>query len=71
MTQTIAVSDLVVGDVFKIEQGMRVPSDSILLDGIDVRTDESATKTTKATLILSFSVRVSLLQEWVPLWYCV
>lgn len=42
MTQTIAVSDLVVGDVFKIEQGMRVPSDSILLDGIDVRTDESA-----------------------------
>lgn len=42
LTQTIAVSELVVGDIIKIEQGMRIPADCILLDGIDVSTDESA-----------------------------
>jgi P-type Ca2+ transporter type 2B len=42
MTQTIAVSELVVGDVIKIEQGMRIPADAILLEGIDVSTDEAA-----------------------------
>jgi P-type E1-E2 ATPase len=33
---------LVVGDIVRIEQGMRVPADCILLEGIDVETDESA-----------------------------
>ena len=42
MTQTIPIADLVVGDVIKIEQGMRIPADCILLEGIDVSTDESA-----------------------------
>lgn len=42
LTQTISITDLVVGDVIKIEQGMRIPADCILLEGIDVSTDESA-----------------------------
>lgn len=42
MTKTIPVSELVVGDVIKIEQGMRIPADCILLDGIDVSADESS-----------------------------
>lgn len=31
-----------VGDVFKIETGMRIPGDSILIAGTDVSTDESS-----------------------------
>jgi len=42
MTKTIPVSELVVGDVIKIEQGMRIPADCLLLEGIDVSTDEAA-----------------------------
>lgn len=42
LTQTVPVSELVTGDVIKIEQGMRIPADCILLEGIDVSTDESA-----------------------------
>jgi magnesium-transporting ATPase (P-type) len=33
---------LVVGDVIKLEQGMRIPADAVLIDGIDISTDESA-----------------------------
>jgi magnesium-transporting ATPase (P-type) len=32
---------LVVGDVIKLEQGMRIPADSILLEGTDIAADES------------------------------
>ena len=42
MTQTIPVTDLVVGDIIKLEQGMRIPADCVLLEGIDISTDESA-----------------------------
>jgi P-type E1-E2 ATPase len=42
LTQTIPTSELVVGDVFKIEQGMRIPADAIILEGIDVTCDEAA-----------------------------
>lgn len=31
-----------VGDVIKLEQGMRIPADAILLEGIDIAADESA-----------------------------
>jgi P-type E1-E2 ATPase len=41
-TKTIAITELVVGDIIKLEQGMRIPADCILLDGIDIATDESA-----------------------------
>ena len=42
MTQTIPSTDLVVGDVIKIESGMKIPADCVLVDGTDVATDESA-----------------------------
>jgi P-type E1-E2 ATPase len=42
LTQTIAVSELVVGDIIQISQGMRIPADCLLLEGIDVSTDEAA-----------------------------
>jgi magnesium-transporting ATPase (P-type) len=42
LTQTLAVSELVVGDVIEIKQGMRVPADCILLEGIDISCDEAA-----------------------------
>lgn len=42
LTQTISITELVVGDVIKLEQGMRIPADCIMLEGIDISTDESA-----------------------------
>lgn len=42
LTQTILNNDLVVGDVIKIEAGMRIPADCVLIEGTDVATDESA-----------------------------
>ncbi len=42
MTTTIKASELVVGDLIKIEQGMRIPADCILINGYDVATDESS-----------------------------
>ncbi|CDW82450.1 calcium-translocating p-type pmca-type family protein [Stylonychia lemnae] len=42
VTKTIPVIELVVGDIYQINQGMRIPADSILLEGIDVQCDESA-----------------------------
>jgi len=42
LTSTLDVSELVAGDIIKIEQGMKIPADCILLDGIDISCDESA-----------------------------
>ena len=42
MTKTLPIAELVVGDIIKIESGMKVPTDCVLLDGTDVATDESA-----------------------------
>jgi P-type E1-E2 ATPase len=33
---------LVVGDILKIEAGMMIPCDCILIDSTDIQTDESA-----------------------------
>lgn len=41
LSQPCKVSDLVVGDIIRIETGMRVPADCILLDGMDITVDES------------------------------
>ena len=41
-TITISTNDLVVGDIIKLESGMRIPGDCILLEGTDIATDESA-----------------------------
>jgi Ca2+-transporting ATPase len=35
-------NDLLVGDVIKIEAGMRIPADCVLIEGTDIATDESA-----------------------------
>jgi len=32
---------LVVGDIITIEAGMRIPADCILLEGMDIKIDES------------------------------
>ena len=40
-TVTLPIAELVVGDVIKIESGMRIPCDCILIDGTDIFTDES------------------------------
>ena len=42
LTQTLSIDDIVVGDIIKLEAGMRVPTDSILIEGTDFATDESA-----------------------------
>ncbi len=42
LTQTLGGEELVVGDLVKIEQGMKVPADCILISGTDVSCDESA-----------------------------
>ena len=42
LTSTLDISELVTGDIIKIEQGMKIPADCILLDGIDISCDESA-----------------------------
>ena len=34
-------SNLVVGDIITIEAGMRIPADCILIEGMDVKCDES------------------------------
>ena len=41
-SMTVTTTQLVVGDVIKIEQGMKIPADCILLEGFDVATDESS-----------------------------
>jgi P-type Ca2+ transporter type 2B len=42
LTKTIINYDLVVGDIIKIETGMRIPCDCILIEGTDIACDESA-----------------------------
>ncbi len=42
LTQTVDVPELVVGDVIKIETGMKIPCDCLLIEGIDITCDESA-----------------------------
>lgn len=42
LTITVLNDELVVGDLIKIEAGMRIPADCVLVDGTDVATDESS-----------------------------
>ena len=42
ITQTIPFTELIVGDVIQIEQGMKVPGDCLLLTATDVSADEAA-----------------------------
>ena len=42
LTQTVLNNELVVGDLIKIEQGMRIPADCVLVEGTDIAADESA-----------------------------
>lgn len=42
LTTTLINNDLVVGDLIKIEAGMRIPCDCVLIEGTDIATDESA-----------------------------
>jgi len=42
LTHTLHNQELVVGDLIKIESGMRIPGDCILIEGTDVATDESS-----------------------------
>lgn len=41
-THTINTEELLVGDVFRVQGGMKVPADAILIHGIDVCADESS-----------------------------
>lgn len=41
-TQTVNSDELLVGDIIKIESGMKIPADCVLLEGTDIATDESA-----------------------------
>jgi len=40
-TRTIDAEDLLVGDLIKFEQGMKVPADCVMASGQDLCTDES------------------------------
>lgn len=40
-TQTVNIYDLQVGDVILLETGCRIPADSLLIEGVDVKVDES------------------------------
>lgn len=42
LTQTVHNTEIVVGDVIKIESGMRIPTDCVLIESTDIATDESA-----------------------------
>jgi len=42
LTQTIHNQELVVGDIIRIESGMKIPADCILIDGLDIACDESS-----------------------------
>ena len=41
LSETCMASNLVVGDIITIEAGMRIPADCILIEGMDVKCDES------------------------------
>ena len=40
LSQTIKSDELVVGDIYCIEEGMMVPADSLVINGYDIFTDE-------------------------------
>ena len=42
LTQTISDQRLLVGDIIKLETGMKIPADCILIEGTDCACDESA-----------------------------
>lgn len=42
LTKTVINYELLVGDIIKIETGMRIPCDCILIEGTDIACDESA-----------------------------
>lgn len=42
LTRTIPDTELVVGDIIKLETGMKIPTDCIVIEGTDIATDESA-----------------------------
>jgi magnesium-transporting ATPase (P-type) len=41
LSMQVKIDELVVGDIIIIENGMRVPADCILLDGMDITADET------------------------------
>ena len=41
-THTVSGEDLLVGDIYKVTPGMKVPADSILVSAQDVQIDESS-----------------------------
>ena len=41
LSQPSKVTDLVVGDIIHIENGMRIPADCVLIDGMDITVNES------------------------------
>ena len=42
LTITVDIAELVVGDIIQIEQGMKLPTDCLLLEGTDISADEAA-----------------------------
>ena len=42
LTQTIPDNQLLVGDIIKLETGMKLPADCVLIEGTDIAADESA-----------------------------
>jgi Ca2+-transporting ATPase len=51
LSQPVKVADIVVGDVILIETGMRVPTDCLLLQGMDVEVDESPYFEDRSTIV--------------------
>lgn len=47
--------NLVVGDIITIEAGMRIPADCILLDGMDIKCDESMYRGGKKEVVKKIS----------------
>ena len=41
-SSSISVEDLVVGDIYAFQNGMKVPADSILIEGENIECDEGA-----------------------------
>lgn len=51
LSQTQKVNEVVVGDIVLIETGMRIPTDCILIEGIDITVDESLYHEGRETII--------------------
>jgi P-type E1-E2 ATPase len=41
LPKIIDATELVVGDVYKVEQGMKIPADSLLIEGRNIECNES------------------------------